>query len=550
MSGTSSRRWPSLRFSKRRALHLRLVETIACERYAMKPTHRAIPLAVLIFILIVWPAHADVPFVTLVGNGRAEYRFDYRGDRTRIDVALDAPGVNGVALYVYTPAQLQSAQRGGDLTPVGRGTPGGGHDSFWSGSFNTPGVYHVAVENQTPGVILYRLSITGESVSGAGQILAEAPPATSNLSAYNTLTVGLPPGAGTSTLSLRVHGAPASCTHAYEVDTIVSHSLKLCPNEIYPPIHLVGNNLAVYADDAHSAIITSAGRQFALTLDGSYNFVEGVTIQAHADAADVGAWLCQYDECIFPTQPRRTVLNGGIVYGGGILLRGSHTTIHGVTVHGGTIGIATVNGTGNNLLDNQLNDLNGWGVFNVSSTSSNFVGNTLNRNNHACTTPDGYKFLHGCETAGWVCLGCSGNLIARNHCESSANCFYMSGERGLGSHNNKLIANYCAGATDHCFELTFSRGNLLQDNVTTADPNTGGICNYPFWIGGSSVYFKNNLWQCAVSVDDALARATASTSIPTVALFGNVPYVPSTPASTNAAASPPLPRPGRQIRCE
>jgi hypothetical protein len=207
------------------------------------------------------------------------------------------------------------------------------------------------------------------------------------------------------------------------------------------------------------------------------------------------------------------------LYGGGILLKGSSSVVHGVTVHGGTIGIATVNGRGNYIVDNQLSDLNGWGSFNVSSVNSYFVGNVLNRENHPCTTPDGFKFEHGCETAGWVCLACSSNVIARNHCESSANCFYMSGERGLASNYNKLIANYCAGATDNCFELTFSRGNLLQDNVTTADRNTGGACKYPFWIGGSTVYFKNNTWECAITAADALDHATASTKARTSAIF-------------------------------
>jgi hypothetical protein len=517
----------------------------------MSTMKRLFPLApgLLLLLLVVSAAHADAPFATLVANGRTEYRFDYRGDRTRIQVALDAPGVDGIALYVYTPAQLQAAQRGEPLVAVGRGTPNSGHDSFWSGSFNAPGVYHVAVENHTPGVIEYRLSIAGESVGGVAQLLADAPPASTSLSAFDTLAVNLPSGAGSS-FSVRVPGAPATCTHAYQVDTLVTQSLKLCPNEIYPPIHLSGNDLALYADEAHSAIITSAGRQYAVTIDGANNFVEGVTIQASAEGADLGAWLCQYDECIFPTQPRRTVINGGIIYGGGIVVRGSSNTIHAVTVHGGTIGLATVNGSGNKLLDNQLSDLNGWGLFNLNSTASYFVGNTLNRENHGCTTPDGFKFLHGCETAGAVWLASSGNVIARNHCEASANCFYMSGERGLASNDNKLVANYCAGASDNCFELTFSHGNILQQNITTADPSTGAACNYPFWIGGSSVYFKNNLWQCTVTVDDAIARATDSTNVPTLALSVGVPYASAATGATSAPVAAPSWRVPRGIQPE
>src|SRR5919199_737478 len=101
-----------------------------------------------------------------------------------------------------------------------------------------------------------------------------------------------------------------------------------------------------------------AGRQFAVTVEGSNNLIEGVTIQASADPADAGAYLCLYTDCVFPTRPRPTTIYGGTLYGGGILLKGSNSTIHAVTVHGGTIGIATGNGRGNYNIYNQLNYLN------------------------------------------------------------------------------------------------------------------------------------------------------------------------------------------------
>lgn len=503
---------------------------------------RAIPLTFFLLSLLVPSfALADAPFVTLLANGQAQYRFEYRGDRSRIQVALDTQGVAGIQLLVFTPAQLEAAKLGGDLVPVGRGTPGGGHDSFWTGSFNAPGVYEVFVSNETNGPVLYRLTITGDGVSGVAQMLGDNAPANADFIGENTLSVSLPPGGGAASLSISVPGAPRTCTHSYQIPPVISQSAKLCANEIYPPLHLIGNHIALYSDEGHTSIISAGGRQYAVTVDGSYDLVEGVTIQTGPDAADLGAWLCQYDECIFATRPRQTVLNGGIVYGGGILLRGSFSVIHSVTVHGGTIGVATVNGTGNYVLDNQLSNLNGWGIFNIGSTGGYFVGNTLNYENHGCTTPDGFKFLHGCETAGWVCLGCSSNLIARNHCQGSANCFYMSGERGLASNNNKLIANYCAGATDNCFEITFSKGNVLLNNIATADPDTGAECNYPFWIGGSAIYLVDNDWQCAVSVDDALARATASTQVVTVPIwsYGTAVTSPAPAATADDTASQP-----------
>ncbi len=43
-------------------------------------------------------ALADSPFATLLPGARAAYRFDYKGDRSRIEVALDAQGIPGVEL--------------------------------------------------------------------------------------------------------------------------------------------------------------------------------------------------------------------------------------------------------------------------------------------------------------------------------------------------------------------------------------------------------------------------------------------------------------------
>lgn len=234
--------------------------------------------------------------------------------------------------------------------------------------------------------------------------------------------------------------------------------------------------------------------------------------------------------------------------------------MHGVTVRGGTIGVATVDGYNNTLVENHLSDLNGWGSFNIRSNNSVYAGNVFNRDNHGCTTPDGHKFEHGCETAGWVCLQCNNNLVARNHCEGSGNCFYMSGERGLASNNNRFVGNYCAASPNNCFEFTFSKGNILQDNIATAHPQTGAACKYPFWIGGSTVYFGKNTWGCTISPEDSISDAVKSTTIPTVALaLGNqsVPFVNSAPPTkvaqaaatkVQATATPPEPACRRRYR--
>lgn len=470
----------------------------------------------------------DEQELTLLPNAQHEYRFDYKGDRTQIDIVVEAP--EGVEAYIYAPGQAE---------PVGQGSRKG-NELTWSGKFREPGAYRVVVENKTPGPILYSIAFLGESVSGVGMIVQDTAPSSANASTQGgrvTLNVNLPTGAR----RLQSPVIPADCTPAHALPQIINASIKLCANEIYPPMHLVGNNIGLF-DDSHSAVINSAGRQFAVVMEGNGNWIDGATIQASPDAADAGAFLCQYEECVFPTQPEKTILRGGLNYGGGILLLGNNNVVHNTTVRGGTIGVATVDGYNNTLVENNLSDLNGWGSFNIRSNNSVFAGNTFNRDNHGCTTPDGHKFEHGCETAGWVCLQCTQNLIANNHCEDSGNCYYLSGERGLASNNNRFIGNYCAAAPNNCFEFTFSQGNVLQDNIATAHPETGAACKYPFWIGGSTVYFGKNSWGCAISPEDSISDALKSTDIPTIALaLGNtdVPFANSAPTQPTRVAPTP-----------
>ena len=473
--------------------------------------------------------------LTLLPNAKHEYRFDYKGDRTQIDIVVEAP--EGVELYVFVPNQPE---------PIGQGSRKD-NEITWSGKFREAGAYRAIVENKTSGPILYSIAFLGESVSGVGMIVQDTGKSLSDVSTQGgrqTLNVKLPDGAR----RLQSPGIPAQCTPANALPQIISTSLKLCANEIYPPMHLVGNGIGLF-DDTHTAIINSAGRQFALVMEGNGNWIDGVVIQSAPDAADAGAFLCQYEECVFPTLPEKTILRGGLNYGGGILLLGNNNVVHNTTVRGGTIGVATVDGYNNTLIENNLSDLNGWGSFNIRSTNSVFVGNSFNRDNHGCTTPDGHKFEHGCETAGWVCLQCNQNLIANNHCEDSGNCYYLSGERGLASNNNRFIGNYCAASPNNCFEFTFSIGNVLQDNITTAHPQSGASCKYPFWIGGSTVYFGKNSWGCAISPQDSINDAVKSTNIPTIALalntnaplFGTTNVAPSGPASTSPTQVAPAP---------
>jgi len=501
--------------------------------------HPRRPLFILYFLLFILLSSLILPpssFVsaqdeqelTLLPNAKHEYRFDYKGDRTQIDIVVEAP--EGVELYVFVPNQQE---------PIGQGSRKGG-EITWSGKFREPGAYRATVENKTPGPILYNIAFLGESVSGVGLIVQDTATSSAKVSTQGgrvTLNVNLP----SASRRLQSPSVPANCTPANALPSVINTSIKLCANEIYPPFRMMGNGIGLFGDDARSAIINSAGRQFALVMEGTGNWIDGVVIQSSPDAADAGAFLCQYDECVFPTQPEKTILRGGLNYGGGVLLLGANNVVHNATVRGGTIGVATVDGYNNMLVENNLSDLNGWGSFNIRSNNSVFVGNRFDRDNHGCVTPDGHKFEHGCETAGWVCLQCQQNLIANNHCEFSGNCYYLSGERGLASNNNRFIGNYCAASPNNCFEFTFSQGNVLQDNIATAHPQTGASCKYPFWIGGSTVYFSKNTWGCAISPEDSISDAVKSTNVPTIALA--LGSNPPPPAYGTVAAPFPAPFP-------
>lgn len=491
------------------------------------------------------------PLTSIQGGKRIEYRLYYAGDGSAIKVVASETDVNNLVISVYTTEQIEAVRRGEVITPVGRASRTKDDTLQWSGGFRFNGIFYVVAENRAANAITFRLMISGEGVSGVARVAPIGPPISTQIidqKGQRTLTVSLPPGVITTTLQLTMPSDPGNCTPPNQIPNPIKKTIKLCPGQTYSPMNIVGDNIALLADDAHTAVITSNGRQYAVTMEGVNNWIEGVTIQGRPAPEDMGAWLCMYDECLFATRPVTTTLRGGIQYGGGILLKGTDTTIHSVTVRGGTIGIASVNGRNNKFIENNLSDLNGWGSFNVGSRDSYFVGNYWDRDDHGCITPDGRKFPSGCETAGWNCLACIGNIVARNSCENSANCFYMSGERNLASNNNSFLSNFCAGASANCFEITFSFGNILQDNMATYEPKANKMCKYPFWVGGSVVFFANNVWECTINEDDAFNQSRDSTTVATNIIrldnyLGaiNAPRIDATPTGNQQPSLPPPP---------
>lgn len=325
-----------------------------------------------------------------------------------------------------------------------------------------------------------------------------------NSNPARTVTFDLPATLGVAALAIRVPPEPIECTPASQMPGVLTSSVKLCPGETYRPVVLRGEGIGIFGDDRKSAVIRSEGRAFAITADGARLFINNVVIRASTDPGDANVLLCLYHDC--------RGRSGGILYGGGILVRASDTTVMDSIIAGGVAGVAAERVSGLRLINNDLDNSTGWGSYNFAVESSYFMGNSLNDNNRSCVTPDGGYLPTGCESAGWLCVACQHNIIAQNTCTNSGDCYYMNGEGNLGSHNNRFHQNLCRASPHNCFEATFSRGNEFVENVTEKDPVSGAQCNYPFWVGGSQVTFARNQWRCTISPEVAIRHATDSTN--------------------------------------
>ncbi len=94
------------------------------------------------------------------------------GAGPKASVTVDANGVGGVEMGIYTPAEANAWLQDPTVEPVGRGTPYNDpaynqvtHDLFWSGAFNTSGRYLIAVTNSSAPSVSFTLTVTGESVT-------------------------------------------------------------------------------------------------------------------------------------------------------------------------------------------------------------------------------------------------------------------------------------------------------------------------------------------------------------------------------------------------
>lgn len=290
------------------------------------------------------------------------------------------------------------------------------------------------------------------------------------------------------TLTVAVPQAPslAYCTPSYMLGNIVTRSVRLCAGHVYRPFTVVGNNIAIVGDTNRTAVIRSNGRTFGIRATGNNELISGVNVVGATAPNDLGNWLCLYAQCSYASPP----IQGGAAYGGGILLEGSNSTVMNSNLSGGVIGIAMLHGRGNKLLNNQISNLTGWGIFAESPTNSAFVGNTLHDINRACTDPGGNYYPGGCESAGMLLMGADTNLIANNTCARSGNCFYLNGEGGRLNNFNKLYGNLCSAPSFNCFEITDAQGIEFDNNSATLSPDNTAGCE--IWLVRAQIIAGRN----------------------------------------------------------
>ena len=491
--------------------------------------------------------------VIVLRQSKIWFRFEYRGDRSPITVALDCVGTRDLEMLVYTPEQVDEKSTAPRGAPVGRG--GGNkaqtnHDLFWTGAFPIGGTYFVVVNNPTDRAILFRLNVTGPGVFAStfkttfpsDPVIGEANPqlpqvrveksalslgkletlnhleAWSSLGAFipyfkevgqpwNVYTVFFPAELGVQPLGVIVPNAPAQCTPPNAIAPVITQTIKLCPNNVYTNLNVAGVGIGIFGDDAGTARVKSEGRNFAVTAVGERILIQGLKIEATTDPQDAGKWLCAYEKC----GDGPNAYPGSTVYGGGILLKAARSIVRDVTVTGGTNGIATLDGADNFFINNRLQYQSGWATYARFAVRNYFMGNAFNYSNRSCTGPDRKFYQNGCETAGWLCISCVDVMLADNECRLSGNCYYANGDGGVPSYNIKFFRNSCYGSPNNCFEATYSRGIFFDRNIAARDSQTGAECKYPFWVGGSEVVFgRYNNWACQVSASSALKRSENS----------------------------------------
>ncbi len=116
---------------------------------------------------------------TIAPKSSLWFYFDYTGDKSKIQAALDANGASGMQMAIFTPPQAQAWLSDQTTAPIALGSQPGAatnmaiHDLYWQGGFNFPGRFFVVITNSNSNAVTFRLSVTGDNVA-----LAPTPTAT------------------------------------------------------------------------------------------------------------------------------------------------------------------------------------------------------------------------------------------------------------------------------------------------------------------------------------------------------------------------------------
>lgn len=103
---------------------------------------------------------------------RAWYAFNYAGDKSQIEVKLEAEPGNSANFCVWTPQNVKNwASSGGVENPIGCGNSANPH--LWAGNFPTGGKYYAVVKQTGNQTANYKLTVSGKGVSFPSAEVAE-----------------------------------------------------------------------------------------------------------------------------------------------------------------------------------------------------------------------------------------------------------------------------------------------------------------------------------------------------------------------------------------
>jgi WD40 repeat protein len=155
----------------------------------MKYLRFAFPLVVLLLLLSAvsatlaaggtGPSDALLPIgapQNLAPHSAQWYRFDYGGNRSQILATVDAYGLPGLRLAIYTPNQIAAWANGDPLTPIGMGSPTPGHDLAWVGQSPLAGRYYAVVYNDSDVPLSVTVRVTGDAVTTSVNLVPTATP--------------------------------------------------------------------------------------------------------------------------------------------------------------------------------------------------------------------------------------------------------------------------------------------------------------------------------------------------------------------------------------